>query len=255
MSASCLVTKLSHYIHLTDGERHFLEDFELETTRHERRATVARSGDRLNDIYVLKTGWLTAHTSDAAGTEMIAEIYHPGDIVGTSQLGCEVSTLTYTAATDIQLCPLPKNSFPVMFIDFPRLTALFFAFVAIERATLIDRLRAMGRMSARDCVALFLLQTHARLRLTGSVDAATSRFSMPLSQELIGNAVGLSTVSVNRAIRLLESQGHLERDGRVMQLPQEAALAREIDFVDRVYRIDSSWFPVRDESRPAPKAA
>lgn len=242
MTESCLVAKLNHYVDLTEAERDFLSGAEAESEKLERRSVLASAGERLPAIYVLKKGWLLAHTSEENGAEMVAEIYHPGDLVGVSQLGCEFSTLHYVAATDAELCTLPKSSLPEMFVGFPRLIGLFFGFASVERASLIDRLRAMGRMSARDCVALFLLQTHARLRLTGSVDAADG-FKLPLSQETIGNAVGLSTVSVNRAIRLLEAQGHLERDQRRLRLPQRQALAQEVDFVDRVYRMDGSWLP------------
>lgn len=241
MTESCLVAKLKHYVELTPAEAEFLEKAEAEPQKLSRRSNLASSGQKLPAIYVLKTGWLLAHTNEEDGMDMVAEIYHPGDLVGVSQLGCEFSTLNYVAATDAELCALPKGSLPEMFVAFPRLIGLFFGFASVERASLIDRLRAMGRMSARDCVALFLLQTHARLCLTGAVD--DDSFSLPLSQETIGNAVGLSTVSVNRAIRLLESEGHLVREQRRLRLAQRELLAREVDFVDRVYRMDNSWLP------------
>lgn len=237
MSNSCLAAKLQRHLDLTPDEHGFLAQAEVEPTFYPRRATIARSGERLDHLHVLKTGWLVAYTNDADGTEIVADIYHPGDLVAVSQIGSELSTLTYAAMTDVELGALPRSALPKLFETFPRLVALFFAFVAVERATVMDRLRAMGRRSARDRVALFLLQTHARLRLADAVEQGTGRFAMPLSQETIGNTVGLSTVSVNRAIRLLEAQGHVARDGRMLRLPQRELLAREVDFVDRVYEL------------------
>lgn len=245
MSNSSLVAKFQRHLDLTAAERDFLSNAEIEPSFHPRRTTIARSGERLENVHFLKAGWLAACTNDAEGAETIAEIYHPGDLVAVSQIACEISTLSYAAVTDVELGSLPKAVLPELFETFPRLVGLFLAFVAVERATVVDRLRSMGRMSARDCVALFLLQTRARLRLTDTVDARTDRFALPLSQETIGNTIGLSTVTVNRAMRLLEAQGHLEREGRMMRLPQRDSLARDVDFIDEVYELDRSWFMTR----------
>jgi CRP-like cAMP-binding protein len=105
-------------------------------------------------------------------------------------------------------------------------------------------MRAATLMNARDCVALFLLQVQARLRITHS--RLGESFELPLTQELIGSAVGLSTVSVNRAIRSLERQKRVRRSGRIIEFLDSKALAREVDFVDRFYRVDASWFPGMD---------
>lgn len=244
MTNSCLVAKLSHYINLTATECVLLARLEEATEHYSRRDIVLDQGAETSDIYVVKTGWLYGHVRNSDGVDLIAEIFYPGDLVGLSQLAFETSTVCYTAATDLALCPFPKNSLKTIFIEQPRLVALFFAFTTLERATMIDRLRAMGQMSARDCVGLFFLQTKARLSITG---LATGRwFPMPLSQELIGNAVGLSTVSVNRAIRQLEAEGHIRREGRMLEIMRPEILGRELEFFDRHYKVDSSWFPNLD---------
>lgn len=246
MSERSLVSKFQRHVDLTVRERDFLLRAEIEPSFHPRRTTIVRSGERLRNVHYLKAGWLVARTNDAEGTEMIAEIYHPGDLVAVSQIGSEISTLSYAAMTDVELGSLPRAALPQLFETFPRFVGLFLAFVAVERAAMVDRLRAMGRMSARDCVALFLLQTRARLKLTDAVDARTDRFPMPFSQETIGNTLGLSTVSVNRAVRLLEAQEHLEREGRLVRVPGRARPAREADVLEEIYELDRSWFaPVR----------
>ncbi|MBC8130676.1 MAG: Crp/Fnr family transcriptional regulator [Rhizobiaceae bacterium] len=244
MTDSCLVAKLSHYIELSPTECTLLARLEESTEHYVRRDIVVEQGERIADIYVVKNGWICGHVSNASGVDLIAEIFYPGDVLGMSQLAFETSTVTYIAATELSLCPFPKEALKTIFREHPRLVALFFAFTTLERATMIDRLRAMGQMSARDCVGLFFLQTKARLKITGR--AGATWFQMPLSQELIGNAVGLSTVSVNRAIRQLETEGHIRRQGRMIEIVKPEVLGRELDFTDRHYRIDNSWFPLLD---------
>ncbi len=241
--SSCLVAKLSHYLSLADEERAFLARMEGTHLSLPRRSTVIGGQSRIGNVFVVREGWLYSHTTDVEGQQIITELFHPGDVVGISQLGCELSTLVYTAATDLELCPFPKEGLRDAFAYHPRLAALFFTFVTLERVSMLDRLRASTSMNPRDRVALFLLQTRARQRITGRLK--NEWFLMPLSQQLIGNVVGLSIVSVNRALRVLEDQGHLARDGRMMSLRNHERLAGEVDFTDRDYAIDCSWFPER----------
>ncbi|WP_157070103.1 Crp/Fnr family transcriptional regulator [Aureimonas frigidaquae] len=238
---SCLVAKLSHYLDLTREESRFLATMEGRTERYPRRRPIIAGNAEFSDIYVVRQGWLYAHTTDLEGDQIVTELFHPGDVVGVSQLGCAQSTLVYTAATDVELCPFPKAGLREAFANYPRIAALFFTFVSLERVSMMDRLRAASSMNARDRVALFLMQCRARQRIAGALEGGA--FVNPLSQELIGDVVGLSVVSVNRALRLLEEQGHLRRDGRVMELLNPERLGYEIDFVDRMYQIDASWFP------------
>lgn len=238
---SCLVSKLSHYVDLTKAESDMLAALEEATQHHRKRETVLARGAPMEDIFVVKSGWLYGHVSSPDGRELVADIFYPGDVVGVSQLAFEEAALTYTAATDLALCPLPKRSLGRIFKEHPRLVALFFAFSALDRAAMLDRLRAATLMNARDCVALFLLQAHARLRITRP--QIGDSFELPLTQEVIGGAVGLSTVSVNRAIRSLEDENRIRRNGRIVEFLNLAGLAREVDFVDRFYKVDASWFP------------
>ncbi|KQT64100.1 MULTISPECIES: Crp/Fnr family transcriptional regulator [unclassified Aureimonas] len=241
---SCLVSKLSHYVELTKAESDMLAGLEETTQHHRKRDCIVDRGAPMEDIFVVKSGWLYGHVSSPDGGELVADIFYPGDVVGVGQLAFEEATLTYTAATDVALCPLPKRSLGRIFKEHPRLVALFFAFAALERAAMIDRLRAATLLNARDCVALFLLQVHARLRITRP--RIGESFELPLTQEMIGGAVGLSTVSVNRAIRSLELENRIRRNGRILEFLNSAELSKEVDFVDRFYKVDTSWFPGLD---------
>ncbi|KQT46229.1 hypothetical protein ASG43_11350 [Aureimonas sp. Leaf454] len=238
---SCLVSKLSHYVELTHAEAEMLAGLEEASETYRRRDCILDRGQAMSDVYVVKSGWLYGEVTSQDGRELVADIFYPGDLVGVGQLAFAEATMSYRAATDLVLCPLPKRALGRIFVQHPRLVALFFAFTALERAAMIDRLRAATLMNARDCVALFLLQVQARLRIT--LPRLGESFEMPLTQELVGSAVGLSTVSVNRAIRSLEEEKRIRRDGRIVHFLNSEALAREVDFVDRFYRIDASWFP------------
>lgn len=245
---SCLVAKLSHYIDLTPSESRLLETLQENERDFRRRDAVFRLDAEMPDIFVVKSGWIYSHADNLDGSEYIAMLYFPGDVVGISQVGFARSPLTYSAATEVTICPFPKLSLQVVFREHPRLVALFFALATLEHAGMIDRLRAIGCMSARDRLAVLLLQIRARLRITGGRDQPF--LDLPLSQELIGNAIGLSMVSVNRAFRQLEDEGRIRREGRRVEIVAPESLAAEVDFSDRHYAIDKSWFPAAAHDGP-----
>jgi DNA-binding IclR family transcriptional regulator len=70
-----------------------------------------------------------------------------------------------------------------------------------------------------------------------------NQFSIPLTQEEIGDATGLTAVHVNRMMRSLVEDGLIERDGHAIRLLDEKRLAEEAGFIDRYARIDTSWLP------------
>jgi DNA-binding Lrp family transcriptional regulator len=68
-------------------------------------------------------------------------------------------------------------------------------------------------------------------------------FAIPLTQEDIGDATGLTSVHVNRMMRVLADDGLIERSGNVVRLIDEKRLAEQSGFIDRFDRLDTSWLP------------
>ncbi|WP_193227768.1 Crp/Fnr family transcriptional regulator [Aureimonas psammosilenae] len=236
------MAKLEHYMELSDAERDHLARLEEVERDYRRREVLTERDDAMADIMVVKSGWVYGSSANPDGSEFVAELYLPGDFIGINQIGFFRSPLTYAAATDAVCCPFPKVLMAGMMKAHPRLVALIFSIASIEHSETIDRMRAIGRMGAREALAIFLLQMLSRLRITaGRADG--SSFDMPLSQEMIGNMVGLSMVSVNRAFRQLEDEGHIRRDGRRIEVLAPKRLGEEVDFMDRHQSIDTSWFP------------
>jgi CRP-like cAMP-binding protein len=95
-------------------------------------------------------------------------------------------------------------------------------FSAREAALYAQHIISAGRRAPLERIAHFILETHARLRAVGH--ASEKSFEMPLSQESIGDAVGLSTPHVNRMLRELENEGLIARLGHEIKVLDMAAL-------------------------------
>lgn len=91
-----------------------------------------------------------------------------------------------------------------------------------------EHLTSVGRRSAIERVAHFLLELQARFEVIGLTDG--NSYPMPLTQELISDALGLSVPHVNRTLRQLREDGLLAIEGHRVVLSDRDALCALADF-------------------------
>lgn len=195
---------LGRYCPLTEAERDVLASLRAGVRQYRRGEIVRREGDRADEMFVVQRGWLFCSAVLEDGRRQIIRFHFRGDMLGQDSLGFAVAPESITALTDAELCLLDLARFPQIFVDHPRLAALLHAHEQIERIMLTDRLISLGRSSARGRVAALLLWIMTRLRL---VDPALGdSFVLPMTQEEVGDATGLTGVHVNRTLRALEAR-------------------------------------------------
>jgi CRP-like cAMP-binding protein len=76
-------------------------------------------------------------------------------------------------------------------------------------------------MSAYERIQDWLSEIHERLLLAGR--AGPESFPMPLTQEMLADALGLTSVHVNRTLQAMRRDGVLEWRGGTVRLLQGAA--------------------------------
>lgn len=244
LGGSCLGERLSHYVTLTAREQQALESLEQNERTYKRGAFIRREHDDARDLFIVRKGWLYSCVLLGNGSRQIMRLHFPGDIVGDSILVFGNSADSIGAVTDAVICQFDKDRLAPLFRDFPRLAALIFTLTVAERVSLADRLASIGRTSARARVGSLICEMFARLRVMNG--ARLDEFAIPLTQEDIGDATGLTAVHVNRMIRGLVDDGLIERSGNVIRLLRESRLAEEANFIDRFARIDTGWLPEPD---------
>lgn len=240
MGGSCLAERLSHYVRLSDAERQSLDGLE-EQDRHCRRGAILISeNERPRELYIVRSGWLHSSVVLGNGSRQIMRFHFQGDILGLPLLAFADSPETVTAVTDAVLCPFSREKLGALIAGHPRLAALLLGLSVADRVTLADRLASIGRTSARARVGALICEFFARMRRLGAVGAAG--IQLPLTQEDIGDATGLTSVHVNRMMRALVEDGIIERSGGQIRLLDEKRLAGESSFVDRT-GLETGWLP------------
>ncbi len=238
---SCLVTKLSQLIDLSEVELDSLSRLQTEERDFARDEVLFSVGDHHQDLYIVQDGWLFNAIDAPDGRRQIVNIYHPGDIIGFPDIALSTRTTDLVAVTKGSICPFPKSGLGTVFMEAPRLAALLLSIALREETVLIDRLRVFSRSSAQARVAYLFLELHARLRSTTG-DAGNTLY-MPLNQHEIGDSVGLTNVSVSRAVTALEERGLISTASREVTLLDMEELQKMCDFEDRYAQVVTDWFP------------
>ncbi|WBU55698.1 Crp/Fnr family transcriptional regulator [Paracoccus sediminicola] len=240
---SCLYRKISHYVELTEQDMIYLEGLETNRRTYPARQRIRRPGEEADILFIVRRGWLYSASDVENERRHIQGLHFPGDVIGISDITLAMSRASLITATEVELCRLPKSGLRDLFETSPRLAALFFAFGAIESVILTERLAAVSRLDAEARLSHMLLQIHSRILVTAPENG--DWFRMPLSQEVIGDAIGLTQAYVNRTFKALEARGLIERHHNGVELLDKPALIELSGYEDRYSTIDQGWMPQR----------
>ena len=238
---SPLEARLSQYLALTFVERDALRSLERRERRFEAGDVVVREGEALELLYIVASGWLHGSVQLRNGGRQILRFYFVGDITTTFSIAWGSSAATLTAVSACTLFEMPRNALGGLFRDHPRLGALLYGVSASENVAMADRLTSIGRTDGMTRIATLLLDVRSRLRVTDGIDGTT--FELPLTQQDLGDAVGLTKTHVNRGLKALTATGLIERDGRIIRITDVDALAALVDFRDRHGHVATDWLP------------
>ncbi len=239
--SSCLVSKLSHYISLSDTDQDRLAGLEKAERKFDAGQEVYQGGDANKNLYVIKHGWAFSYTDLPDGRRQIVKIHHPGDIIGFPDVALKHSTTTLRTVEEVCLCPFPKSSLDEILRKSPKLSALLLSIALRDQVVLIDVLRAMGRMSAQERVSYMLLDLISRLRITNH--SMTDTIRLPMTQSQIADYLGLTNVYISKTFIRMEQDGFIRRDQDYLQVLREDEMVELTDFHDRYAEMDTSWFP------------
>lgn len=241
MDQGCLAERLGRYLHLVESERRALGELE-ESERLVPRGTVLRVEHApARELYVVRRGWLYSSMLLPDGNRQILSIHLPCEFAGDTSLPWDKAPFTLVAATDAAVRVIDKTALRRLFEQHPRIGLLIYTLAQAERVALADRLASVGRTSAKARVAALICDVMCRLHAGG--ENVADGVPMPLTQEEIGDATGLTAVHVNRMMRQLQEEGVIGRTNGRVHVLDEARLATVANHIDRFATIDTSWLP------------
>ncbi|MEJ6395974.1 Crp/Fnr family transcriptional regulator [Gymnodinialimonas sp. 2305UL16-5] len=235
------MSRLSRFVTLTEHERDFIAELEKDERPYVKGRAVVSIGDPTDGIMVLKTGWAVVKADTSDGRSQILRVYLPGEVMGLAEIGSSHANHRIVMQTDGVICPFPRKGLAPLITDYPRLAALLMSVGSLDQIALRHHASCLGSMDAAGKLKFFLLQLRSRL-VVANVGLG-NRFQVPFSQVEIGQAVGLTSIYVNKLLRCFVMAGEIEIDRPYMRLLARDKWERDVEFVDAFVDMDTSWFP------------
>jgi len=191
----------------------------------EQRRELMREGDELPQPLLILTGWAAQTRQLSDGRRQIIRLLLPGDLIGACRVAAPRAQATVAALTGLSYCALPARS---ALAPASGLVNAYDRSSALEEHYLLAQITRLGRLNAYERIADLYLELHERLALADL--AADGRLPAPLTQDVLADLLGLTSVHVNRTLQAMRREQVLTVQNGQVVLNDPAALACMVDF-------------------------
>ena len=216
------VTKLNRSIKLDDADMAALDALLSRRVAAKKAKDLIVEGYEYPVLHIVESGFAIRYKLLHSGKRQIVNVIVPGDIIGFPACFYEYAVFSVAALGDMSLHHVPLDSFANICLSRPNIATALVWFAAREAAIYAEHIIDTGRREPLERLAHFLLEMLTRLQAVGC--ASERSFEMPLSQEGIGDVVGLSGPHVNRMLGELKNQGLIAVNGHEIVIVDRAAL-------------------------------
>ncbi len=180
-------------------------------------------GDVPEKAYTVFNGWVTLFKNLKNGHRQILRFALPGDFL-CYKVG-KVRTLDHSAiaVSDVTLCAFPIDRFRDTIKRLPELAFAISSITEITTQRCHSALTTIASHPAETKVAFLLLSLFVR---EISLQPHSDCVPFPITQEDIADALGLTSVHVNRVFQALRKQDLIECKNHCLWIPDKVALAK-----------------------------
>ncbi|MDQ8023360.1 MAG: Crp/Fnr family transcriptional regulator [Moraxellaceae bacterium] len=212
----------------TPEETAFIHEFRKRELHVEAGDTIVREAATSDDLYTLRGGWAFRYRTLSDGRRQILNFLLPGDLTGLQQEVAGNTPYGVEALTAAQLCVFPRNRLWDLYSRFPSLGYDLTWLSAHQELIVDENLVSVGRRTALERVAMLLVHLYKRSEVLGLV--GERGIHLPITQQHIADALGLSLVHTNRTLRRLAGEGLYELDNGHLRLGDLTRMQRIAEY-------------------------
>lgn len=190
-----------------------------------------RESDAPQDCAVLVSGFAYRQKLTGEGTRQIVALHIPGDALDFQNLFLDVSDHSIQMLTRGEVALVKVQDLQVLARHRPSVQHAIVVKILVEAAIFREWILNLGRRDARTRVAHLLCELGVRLDAEGLAEDYS--YELPMTQEQLADAVGLTPVHVSRTLKVLEAEGLIVRSKRVVRFSDRKGLRLVGDFNER----------------------
>lgn len=223
------IERLSALSPLTDKEVAALSDAMVGPRQFDAKCDLIREGDRPGPVFVVLDGWVCRYKILPNGSRQILAYLLPGDNcdlhVGLlAEMDHSIQTITPAL-----IATIGREDMDTLFREHPGIAKAMYLGQLIGEGTMRAWITSIGRRSSIQRVAHLMCEMYLRARSVGLT--LEGEFSLPLSQAMLADSMGMTNVHINRVLRELKDCGvmSLRRGSLVINDPDGLAMIAGFD--------------------------
>lgn len=230
-----LLRQLELYSDLPEEDRKLILALPYRLRRVDAGSYLVREGDVPSHCMVLVSGYAYRHKVTGDGSRQIIAVCIPGDAIDLQNMFLDVSDHAVQLLTQGKVADVPREPLQNLVLNRPAIGTAIIQLTLIEASILREWVVNVGRRDARQRIAHILCEFAVRLEARGLT--SDHDFELPMTQEQLADATGLTSVHVNRVLKSLEADGLISRKRRFIHYCNWRALQDAGDFSRRYLHI------------------
>ncbi|HZB68744.1 MAG TPA: Crp/Fnr family transcriptional regulator [Sphingomicrobium sp.] len=232
-----LLTKLENIVDLADDDMAAIDGMCTETHDVPDRTDIIRDGERPEHVHLILDGWAFRYKLLEDGKRQITAFLIPGDFcdMHVAILGAmdhNIGTLTPT-----RVAYIPHSAIEAL-LERPRVARGFWWATLVDEAVLRAWLVNIGQRDAFRRISHLICEMHLRMEQVGLTDG--NSFDLPLTQDELADAMGLTSVHVNRVLKRLNDEGLIVSKRSHMTITDVERLRQVSDFDAKYLHLEDS---------------
>ncbi|MDQ7733547.1 Crp/Fnr family transcriptional regulator [Halomonas sp. SpR1] len=225
---------LSRYGDIIPESLNRLSSVKIKSLALSRNQKIYSSCAEKAEIFVVRKGWVSLCHSIKARGQDICNVYMPGDIVGIRESFFDNHEISILALQNCELDKITAEEIHTLFTECADIKKAVVSYIMVNDNITIERLRSCTHHKAEARVAHFLLEVYARYRFNKMIDSTV--FSFPVTQEIVGELLGITNVHVSRCMTALEQKKLIRKSRNTVNLLEPELLAEITGFdLDLIY--------------------
>jgi len=231
-----MARKFSRRIALDDSDREALFGLPFHTKMVEAGRYLVREGSPTEESALLLSGFAVRHKLTADGDRQIVSVHIPGDFVDLEGALLKVADHNVQTLTRCEVATVAATRIIELIDSHPRVGRAMWMDTLVDGSIYREWVMNVGRRTAKQRLAHLFCEFAKRLELAGLGD--THGYHLPMTQEQLADATGLTPVHVNRTLRTLEADGLIIRNKRSVGIPDWERLRDTSGFNELYLHLD-----------------
>jgi CRP-like cAMP-binding protein len=226
-----LARKLNLHHRLSDGDQRAILELPHKIRRLEAQSYIMREGDLPDRCAVLLQGYAFRHKLTGDGSRQILAINIPGEALDFQNLFLEEADHNVQMLSRGVVAEVPREAIEALIAAHFEIGRSILITTLVEASIFREWVVNIGRRDSRSRIAHLLCEFAYRLNVQDL--NADAFYELPITQEQLADATGLTAVHVNRVLQALQREGLIERDRRMVRFPSWERMRDAADFNPR----------------------